>query len=99
MMVISTTVGSAPDAVVDQLRGDEGILDIHRVTSVAASSGPGLRGTAGHVSRLPDHRLRPTGSARRGGPVEPARRARPTSSGDQGQAETESRGDGASAPR
>jgi D-3-phosphoglycerate dehydrogenase / 2-oxoglutarate reductase len=31
MMVISTT-GSAPDAVVDQLRGDEGILDIHRVS-------------------------------------------------------------------
>jgi D-3-phosphoglycerate dehydrogenase / 2-oxoglutarate reductase len=30
MMVISTTT-SAPDAVVDQLRGDEGILDIHRV--------------------------------------------------------------------
>ena len=23
--------GSTPDAVVDQLRGDEGILDIHRV--------------------------------------------------------------------
>ena len=31
MMVIST-VGSTPDAVVDQLRGDEGILDIHRVS-------------------------------------------------------------------
>ena len=31
MMVISTTT-SAPDVVVDQLRGDEGILDIHRVT-------------------------------------------------------------------
>jgi D-3-phosphoglycerate dehydrogenase len=31
MMVIST-VGSAPDAVVDQLRGDDGILDIHRVS-------------------------------------------------------------------
>jgi D-3-phosphoglycerate dehydrogenase len=30
MMVISTTT-SAPDAVVEQLRGDEGILDIHRV--------------------------------------------------------------------
>ena len=30
MMVISTTT-SAPDAVVDQLRGDDGILDIHRV--------------------------------------------------------------------
>jgi D-3-phosphoglycerate dehydrogenase len=30
MMVISTTT-SAPDAVVGQLRGDEGILDIHRV--------------------------------------------------------------------
>ena len=30
MMVISTTT-SAPDGVVDQLRGDEGILDIHRV--------------------------------------------------------------------
>ena len=30
MMVISTTT-SAPDAVVDQLRGDEGILDLHRV--------------------------------------------------------------------
>jgi D-3-phosphoglycerate dehydrogenase len=31
MMVISTT-SSTPDVVVDQLRGDEGILDIHRVT-------------------------------------------------------------------
>jgi D-3-phosphoglycerate dehydrogenase len=31
MMVISTT-SSASDAVVDQLRGDEGILDLHRVT-------------------------------------------------------------------
>jgi D-3-phosphoglycerate dehydrogenase len=31
MMVISTTT-PAPDAVVDQLRGDEGILDIHRVS-------------------------------------------------------------------
>jgi D-3-phosphoglycerate dehydrogenase len=31
MMVISTSA-SAPDAVVDQLRGEEGILDIHRVT-------------------------------------------------------------------
>jgi D-3-phosphoglycerate dehydrogenase len=31
MMVISTT-SSTPDTVVDQLRGDEGILDIHRVT-------------------------------------------------------------------
>jgi hypothetical protein len=31
MMVIST-IGSTPDAVVDQLRGDEGILDIHRVS-------------------------------------------------------------------
>ena len=31
MMVISTTT-PAPDVVVDQLRGDEGILDIHRVT-------------------------------------------------------------------
>jgi D-3-phosphoglycerate dehydrogenase len=31
MMVISTT-SPAPDAVVEQLRGDEGILDIHRVT-------------------------------------------------------------------
>jgi D-3-phosphoglycerate dehydrogenase len=31
MMVISTTA-SAPDAVVDQLRGEEGILDIHRVS-------------------------------------------------------------------
>jgi D-3-phosphoglycerate dehydrogenase len=31
MMVISTT-SPAPDVVVDQLRGDEGILDIHRVT-------------------------------------------------------------------
>jgi len=31
MMVISTTT-PASDAVVDQLRGDEGILDIHRVT-------------------------------------------------------------------
>jgi len=31
MMVISTT-DSAPDGVVDQLRGDEGILDIHRVS-------------------------------------------------------------------
>ena len=31
MMVISTTI-EAPDAVVEQLRGDEGILDIHRVT-------------------------------------------------------------------
>jgi D-3-phosphoglycerate dehydrogenase len=31
MMVISTTT-AAPDAVVEQLRGDEGILDIHRVT-------------------------------------------------------------------
>jgi D-3-phosphoglycerate dehydrogenase / 2-oxoglutarate reductase len=31
MMVISTTT-PAPDAVVEQLRGDEGILDIHRVT-------------------------------------------------------------------
>ncbi len=31
MMVIST-VGSTPDAVVDQLRGEEGILDIHRVS-------------------------------------------------------------------
>jgi D-3-phosphoglycerate dehydrogenase len=31
MMVISTTT-PAPDAAVDQLRGDEGILDIHRVT-------------------------------------------------------------------
>ncbi len=30
MMVIST-VGSTPDAVVDQLRGEDGILDIHRV--------------------------------------------------------------------
>ncbi len=30
MMVISTTT-SAPDAVVEQLRGDEGILDMHRV--------------------------------------------------------------------
>jgi D-3-phosphoglycerate dehydrogenase / 2-oxoglutarate reductase len=30
MMVISTT-SSAPDTVVDQLRGDDGILDIHRV--------------------------------------------------------------------
>ncbi len=30
MMVISTTT-SAPDAVVEQLRGDEGILDLHRV--------------------------------------------------------------------
>ena len=33
MMVISTTT-PASDAVVDQLRGDEGILDIHRVTLV-----------------------------------------------------------------
>jgi hypothetical protein len=31
MMVISTT-SSTPDVVVDRLRGDEGILDIHRVT-------------------------------------------------------------------
>ena len=31
MMVISTTT-PAPDVVVEQLRGDEGILDIHRVT-------------------------------------------------------------------
>ncbi len=31
MMVISTSA-SAPDAVVDQLRGEEGILDIHRVS-------------------------------------------------------------------
>jgi D-3-phosphoglycerate dehydrogenase len=31
MMVISTTT-PAPNAVVEQLRGDEGILDIHRVT-------------------------------------------------------------------
>jgi D-3-phosphoglycerate dehydrogenase len=31
MMVISTT-SPAPDAAVEQLRGDEGILDIHRVT-------------------------------------------------------------------
>jgi D-3-phosphoglycerate dehydrogenase len=31
MMVIST-IGSTPDAVVDQLRGDDGILDIHRVS-------------------------------------------------------------------
>jgi D-3-phosphoglycerate dehydrogenase len=31
MMVLSTT-SPTPDAVVDQLRGDEGILDIHRVT-------------------------------------------------------------------
>jgi D-3-phosphoglycerate dehydrogenase / 2-oxoglutarate reductase len=31
MMVIST-IGSTPDAVFDQLRGDEGILDIHRVS-------------------------------------------------------------------
>jgi D-3-phosphoglycerate dehydrogenase len=31
MMVLSTTT-SAPDAAVDRLRGDEGILDIHRVT-------------------------------------------------------------------
>jgi D-3-phosphoglycerate dehydrogenase len=31
MMVISTT-SSTPGTVVDQLRGDEGILDIHRVT-------------------------------------------------------------------
>jgi hypothetical protein len=31
MMVISTTT-PASDAVVDQLRGDESILDIHRVT-------------------------------------------------------------------
>jgi len=31
LMVISTTA-SAPDSVVDLLRGDEGILDIHRVT-------------------------------------------------------------------
>jgi D-3-phosphoglycerate dehydrogenase len=31
MMVIST-IESTPDAVVDQLRGDEGILDIHRVS-------------------------------------------------------------------
>ena len=31
MMVISTTT-EAPDVAVEQLRGDEGILDIHRVT-------------------------------------------------------------------
>ena len=31
MMVFSTT-SPASDAVVDQLRGDEGILDLHRVT-------------------------------------------------------------------
>jgi D-3-phosphoglycerate dehydrogenase len=31
MMVISTTA-SAPDGAVDQLRGDEGIFDIHRVS-------------------------------------------------------------------
>jgi D-3-phosphoglycerate dehydrogenase len=31
MMVISTT-SPAPDAVVDQLRSDEGILDLHRVS-------------------------------------------------------------------
>ena len=31
MMVISTTT-PAPDVVVEQLRGDEGILDLHRVT-------------------------------------------------------------------
>jgi len=31
MMVISTTTAT-PDTVMDQLRGDEGILDIHRVT-------------------------------------------------------------------
>ena len=31
MMVISTAT-AAPDLVVEQLRGDEGILDIHRVT-------------------------------------------------------------------
>ena len=31
MMVISTTT-PAPDTVVAQLRGDEGILDLHRVT-------------------------------------------------------------------
>jgi hypothetical protein len=31
MMVISTTT-PAPDVGVEQLRGDEGILDIHRVT-------------------------------------------------------------------
>jgi D-3-phosphoglycerate dehydrogenase len=30
MMVISTTTWT-PDQVVDQLRGDEGILDLHRV--------------------------------------------------------------------
>jgi D-3-phosphoglycerate dehydrogenase len=31
LMVISTT-SSTPDVVVDQLRGDDGIFDIHRVT-------------------------------------------------------------------
>jgi D-3-phosphoglycerate dehydrogenase len=31
MMVLATTT-PAPDAIVEQLRGDEGILDIHRVT-------------------------------------------------------------------
>jgi D-3-phosphoglycerate dehydrogenase len=31
MMVISTTT-PAPDAVIEQMRGDEGILDLHRVT-------------------------------------------------------------------
>jgi hypothetical protein len=31
MMVISTTT-PASDAVINQLRGDEGILDVHRVS-------------------------------------------------------------------
>jgi hypothetical protein len=31
MMVLSTT-SPAPDTAVEQLRGDEGILEIHRVT-------------------------------------------------------------------
>jgi hypothetical protein len=31
MMVITTTTAT-PDAVVEQLRGDESVLDLHRVT-------------------------------------------------------------------
>ena len=74
MMVISTTA-PAPDAVVDQLRGDEGILDIHRVSLWTGTAQGRGAGHLGQVSRLPMTGSAPwSGASRR--PIRAGRPAR-----------------------